>query len=67
MPEKQLSDRQRERIEKIKAQWKKDVIEQVETIPETDDRILDGPKTRKLVELERKYRPMIQAIMQEEN
>lgn len=67
MSEKQLTKSQKDRIDKIIEQWEKDVKEQVETLPPSDGKTLDGPRTWARVELERKYKPMIQAIMEENN
>ena len=65
MSEDQLTKSQKDRIDKIIVQWEKDIEEQVETLPPSDGKTLDGPRTRKRVELERKYKTMIQAIMDE--
>ncbi|MDY6103709.1 MAG: hypothetical protein SPI28_04190 [Acetatifactor sp.] len=61
----QITKNQKDRIDKIMEQWEKDIEEQVETLPPSDGKTLDGPRTWKRVELERKYKSMIQAIMDE--
>lgn len=65
MSKKQLTENQKARIDKIIEQWEKDIKEQVETLPPSDGKTLDGPRTWKRVELEKKYIPMINAIMEE--
>lgn len=65
MSERQLTKSQKDRVDEIIRQWEKDIAEQVESLPESDGKTLDGPRTRKRLELERKYRPMIQAILEE--
>lgn len=66
MSEKKLTQNQKDRIDKIIKQWEKDIEEQVESLPPSDGRTFDGPRTWARVKLERKYRPMIQAIKEEQ-
>lgn len=66
MSEKKLTEDQKNRIDKIIKQWEKDIEEQVESLPPSDGRTLDGPRTWTMVKLERKYKPMIQAIKNEQ-
>lgn len=65
MSEKKLTKSQQDRINDIIKQWERDIVEQVETLPEPDGKTLDGSRTRKRMKLEQKYKPMIQAIMEE--
>lgn len=65
MLEPKLSTDKKERIDKIIEQWEKEIEEQMDKLPESDGKTLDGPKTSKYVELERKYKAMIQAIIDE--
>lgn len=65
MSERKLNKNQKDRINKIIKQWEKDVEEQLEPLPPSDGRTLDGSRTRVRTELEKKYIPMIQAIKEE--
>ena len=65
MLELKLEADKKEKIDKIIEQWENDIEEQVEKLPKSDGRTLDGPRTWKLLELERKYKAMIQAIIDE--
>ena len=65
MLELKLTADKKERIDKIIEQWEKDIEEQMDKLPESDGKTLDGPRTRKYVELEHKYKAMIQAIIDE--
>lgn len=65
MPKKELTKDQKDRIEIIVKQWKRDLEEKVESLPPSDGKTLDGPRTSAMVKLERKYMPMIRAIRNE--
>ncbi|MCM1266359.1 MAG: hypothetical protein NC302_00530 [Bacteroidales bacterium] len=65
MLEKKLTQDRQDRIDKIISQWEKDIEEQVESLPQPDGRTFDGPRTWTRVKLEKKYKPMIQAIKDE--
>ena len=64
MSEKELTKDQQDRINQLLDQWEKDVAEQVDTIQQPD-RILDGPRSRKMAEVGRKYADLILAIKNE--
>ena len=65
MSEKELAKNKKDRIERIVKQWKKDLEEKVESLPPSDGKTLDGPRTSAMVKLEKKYMPMIRAIKNE--
>ena len=65
MLEQNLAADKKAKIDKVIEQWEKDIEEQVDSLPESDGKTLDGPKTRKYVELERKYKAIIQTIIDE--
>lgn len=64
MPEKKLTKDQQDRINELLDQWEKDVAEQVDTIQQSE-KILDGPRSRKMAELGKEYGDMIRAIKSE--
>lgn len=67
MSEQKLTDDQLRRIDQIKEQWMRDIENQVDTIPESEGRVLDGKRTMAYLRLERKYKPMIDNILDESN
>lgn len=64
MSEKELTKDQQDRINQLLDQWEKDVAEQVDTIQQPDG-ILDGPRSRKMAEMGRKYADLIWTIKNE--
>lgn len=64
MSEKELTKDQQDRINQLLDQWEKDVSEQVDTIQQPDG-ILDGPRSRKMAEMGRKYADLIWTIKNE--
>lgn len=65
MSERKLSDDQKARIDAIVDKWEKEREQEQKNIPVSKIRTLDGERTRINLRLEKKYMPMIQAIMEE--
>lgn len=65
MSERKLSGDQKARIDAIVDKWEKEREQEQKNIPVSKIRTLDGERTRINLRLEKKYMPMIQAIMEE--
>lgn len=65
MSKKQLTKNQKARINSIIDEWEKEREEAQKNILDSKVRTLDGERTRINIQLEKKYIPMINAIMEE--
>lgn len=65
MSKKQLTENQKARINSIIDEWEKEREEAQKNILDSKVRTLDGERTRINIQLEKKYIPMINAIMEE--
>lgn len=65
MSKKQLTENQKNRIDSIINEWERAREEAQKGISDSNVRTLDGERTRINIRLEKKYMPMIQAIMEE--
>lgn len=66
MSGKQLSEDQRNRINAIVDEWEKEMEKMEKEVAPPDGKHFDGPRTRAMIELEKKYMPMIQKIKDEQ-
>ena len=64
MSKRVLSESQKARIDEITNQWEKNVKRRRRRFP-FDNSHFDGERTRINIRLEKKYMPLIQAIMEE--
>lgn len=65
MNKKVLSESQKARIDEITNQWEKEREEEEKKISPLITHTFDGERTRINIRLEKKYMPLIQAIMEE--
>ena len=65
MKERKLSEEQKARIDVIVDRWEREREEAQKNISISKVRTLDGERTKINLRLEKKYMPMIQAIMEE--
>lgn len=65
MRKKQLTENQKARINSIIDEWEKERERAQSNMPDSKVRTLDGERTRINIQLEKKYIPMINAIMEE--
>ena len=65
MSKRVLSESQKARIDEITKQWEKEREEEEKKISPSTTHTFDGERTRINIRLEKKYMPLIQAIMEE--
>lgn len=63
MDERQLTEKQKEKINEIVGMWKKEIEEIEKKFPPPDGKHFDGPQTWAMNALGKKYTPMILSVM----